>query len=160
MAKRNARAKRAKREPKSAESSGENNGRDVKGRFTKGNAYKWPPGVSGNPKGRPTTHDELREFIQIVASESVEVGEHPEWPRLYVMLRSMLSSKNATDRANILEHGWGTVPKAIQLDMTEELRRLIQKFNLTPTDIAGDPVLALACDFYGVSGVKVDERDD
>ena len=156
MAKRNASAKR-KREPKSAESNGENSGRDVKGRFTKGNAYKWPAGVSGNPKGRPTTHDELREFIQIVAAESVETGDHPEWPRLYVMLRSMLVSRNATDRANILEHGWGAVPKEIQLDVTEELRKLMRDLNLTPTDIASDPALALVCEFFGV---KADEHNE
>jgi len=156
MPKRSAEPKRDKRETRPAESTGENNGRDVKGRFTKGNIYKWPAGVSGNPKGRPTTHDELREFIQVIAAESIETGDHPEWPRLYIMLRAMLTSKNAADRANILEHGWGAVPKPIQLDMTEELRQLMDKLNLTPTDVTSDPALAA---LFGIASVKVSDDD-
>lgn len=64
-----------------------------------------------NRKGRPKTHDKLRELIQKLAWEESETK--PEWTRLELLLRAMLTSKSATDRENILRHGWGDVPKEL-----------------------------------------------
>jgi len=117
------------------------------------------PFVKGDPRinrlGRPKTFDQIRDLVQDIAADMVEPQQG--WSRIEVMLRQMFISKSAQDRQNILEYGWGAVPKAIQLDVTEELRRLMRDLNLTPTDIASDPALSM---LFGMAGVKVEERND
>jgi hypothetical protein len=76
-------------------------------------ARKWKPGQSGNPKGRPKTHDELRELIQAISSEPVL--DKSKYKRLETMLRSMFASKSAVDHIAVLEHGWGKVPQQVDL---------------------------------------------
>ena len=73
-------------------------------------AKRFKAGVSGNPKGRPRTIGELREYIQKLGEQP---SGHPDLTRLDVLLRSMFGSKNAADRANMLKYGWGNVPQPI-----------------------------------------------
>jgi len=114
------------------------------------------PFVPGDPRinrlGRPKSHDELRALIQSLAAESSDNA--PDWSRIEFMLRSMLTYKNATDRANVLEHGWGKVPQSIEHDVSEQLKQIMDQLGLTPTDVNSDPVLA---ELFGVASVKVDD---
>ena len=84
--------------------------------FQPGNPYRWPPGVSGNPKGRPTKHEDLEEVIQEFFNEKVTLPDGQAVPRLYVMLRAMASSRAAYDHVALLEHGFGKVPQQIDVN--------------------------------------------
>ena len=101
--------------PKHADSTTPNSEKKARG-FQPGNPYRWPPGVSGNPKGRPTKHEDLEEVIQEFFNEKVTLPDGQAVPRLYVMLRAMASSKAAYDHVALLEHGFGKVPQAVTVE--------------------------------------------
>ena len=101
--------------PKGADSSNSNSEKKARG-FQPGNPYRWPPGVSGNPKGRPTKHEDLEEVIQEFFNEKVTLPDGQAVPRLYVMLRAMASSRAAYDHVALLEHGFGKVPQQIDVN--------------------------------------------
>lgn len=104
--------------------------------FEKGNPHAFQPGDSRiNRNGRPKSHDELRELIQSLAGEIVLDGS---MTRIEKMLMEMFTSANASDRANILEHGWGKVPQAHTVGgdknnpivvKTDDLHRAEQELN-------------------------------
>ena len=58
---------------KPAESNGGNNGRDQKGRFTKGNTEGFPEGVSGNPSGRAKGPSVMRLYGEALAEAPAQV---------------------------------------------------------------------------------------
>lgn len=94
------------------------NGRDAKGRFGKGNSE----GFKGHPErinrdGRPKDHDALRRLIQRIAGEAL--ADKPEWSQIELMLRAMMKSKQASDRKEILEHGWGKVPQQLDINVKD-----------------------------------------
>lgn len=91
-----------------------------------------------NRRGRPKSHDQLRALIQKLAWE--QVGDS-ELTRLEVMIRAMLASKSAADRENILRHGWGDVPKEVELSGNQDkpLRIVPFDYGAAIAPIAGRP---------------------
>lgn len=92
--------------------------RQNNGKFKKGNTL----GFKGHPErinrfGRPKDHDELRKLIQRIAGESLENKQ--EWTRIEAMIRAMLVSKNAADRTQVIEHGWGKVPQQLDINVKD-----------------------------------------
>lgn len=75
-----------------------------KGRFVKGD-----PRI--NRRGRPKSFDAVRKLVQKLANEDL-IGE--DGTLLEKMLRAMLASPNAADRANILAYGWGKVKDEVE----------------------------------------------
>lgn len=77
--------------------------------------------VKGDPRinrhGRPKNHDQLRALIQRIAGEAVD-GK-PEWSQIELMLRAMMKSKQAQDRKEIIEHGWGKVPQQLDINVKD-----------------------------------------
>ena len=69
-----------------------------------------PGAPSPNPKGRPRTLGQLKDLIQELANEITPSG----MTRLELMVRSMMLSKNATDKEHVLAYGWGRVPQQTQ----------------------------------------------
>lgn len=116
------------------------------------------PGQSGNPKGRKPLAVTIGQHVRDIGAEVID--ERTQWTRIDAMIRRLYADAISGRHQHaeiILERGWGKVPQPIQLDVTEELRRMMRDLNLTPIDIASDPALALVCEFFGVN---VDERDD
>lgn len=99
-------------------------------------ARKWKKGQSGNPKGRPKTHDQLRTLIQEMSFEQVEGAD---LNRLKLMLRAMFISKSPVDRIQLLEHGWGKVPQPHEFNLSDELK---QKADELGINVESDPILA------------------
>jgi Family of unknown function (DUF5681) len=99
----------------STENSGKNSGR----RGRPENLTPWSKGVSGNPGGRPKGHDYLRELIQELAAE--KASPRAKSIRIVALLNKMFSSRDARDHANILEHGFGKVPQAVEMSGDMEL---------------------------------------
>ena len=147
MAKRNAstKPKRTKRAPiKTA-----NNGRNERGQFALGNP--------GGP-GRKPLAVTIGQHVRDIGDEVID--ERTQWTRIDAVIRRLYADAISGKHQHaeiILERGWGKVPQPVQLDVTEELRRLMQEANLTPTDIATDPALSM---LFGMAGVKVDEHAD
>lgn len=126
--------------------------RQNSGQFKEGNGYRWPKGQTGNPRGRPRTHAELRQLIQSIAGEPVP-GKQTQ-TRIEALVRKMLASKNATDRQHILEHGWGKVPLAVDLNLGTTLVEKAQELGI---DWQSDPVLAEIFAAAGVAGARAPE---
>ena len=62
-----------------------------------------------NLKGRPKSHDELKDLIQAILNEPIDADGTT---RLEEMIRDMVMGE-ARDRTNLLEHGWGKVKEEI-----------------------------------------------
>ena len=59
---------------KPVKNNGGNNGRDHKGRFTKGNTEGFPEGVSGNPSGRPKGPSVIRLYGEALERQTKAIG--------------------------------------------------------------------------------------
>lgn len=72
-----------------------------------------------NYKGRPNSHDELREMIRNIGAQMTKVetkdGKTFKAPLAYLMLHDMFLSRDARDHQNILEHGWGKVTQGVDV---------------------------------------------
>jgi len=115
------------------------------------------PGQSGNPKGRKPLAVTIGQHVRDIGDEVID--ERTQWTRIDAVIRRLYADAISGKHQHaeiILERGWGKVPQPVQLDVTEELRRLMQELNLTPTDIASDPALSM---LFGMAGVKVDKSE-
>lgn len=68
----------------------------------------FPPGVSGNPKGRPPVGKALAEQIRAIGDEVVD--KRVGWTRLEVVLRRLYSDAMAGRHGAtqiLLDRGWG-----------------------------------------------------
>lgn len=114
---------------------------DVRGRpFEPGNPYRFPPGVSGNPNGRPKG---LTRIVREVLEE-IPAGDPENRPRLKMLVQAMFSdamprveqrvvgegaeARTVTIRRRgsyqhareLLDRGYGRVPLAIKVSEDEE----------------------------------------
>jgi len=138
---------------------------------------QWLKGTpSPNPRGRPSVGESWKEIIDAIGKMTSDrihgmVGNNDlgsafqQMPKgipmrdlvvMRVFSALMFEPQNGLWNT-LIERVDGKVPQPVQLDVTEELRRLMQDLNLTPTDIASDPALAA---LFGMAGVKMSERDD
>lgn len=69
------------------------------------------PGEVRNPHGRPRNLSELRKLVQEMGNEEITQAG---MTRLQLLLRTMYSSKSASDKQNVLEYGFGKVPQVTQ----------------------------------------------
>lgn len=65
-----------------------------------------------NRRGRPKDHVGLRKLIQRIAWEP---DGKDKLPRMELMLRDMFYSKSAADHEVLLKHGYGDVPKELDI---------------------------------------------
>lgn len=74
--------------------------------------HRWKAGApSPNPNGRPRNLSELRKLVQEMGNEEITQAG---MTRLQLLLRTMYSSKSASDKQNVLEYGFGKVPQVTQ----------------------------------------------
>lgn len=112
--------------------------------FQPGNkhGYRFKPGYDPkrNYHGRPKDHDELRDLIRDVLSEEGSASGGEKRSRLYDLIVRMTESQNPTDHTNVIEHGFGKVPQAIEISkMTDDdLRKFIaQQLGIAGSGIGG-----------------------
>lgn len=65
-----------------------------------------------NRRGRPKDHVGLRTLIQRIMWEP---EGKDKLPRIELMISRMAASKNAGDHESLLKHGYGDVPKEVEL---------------------------------------------
>lgn len=138
---------------------------------------QWLKGTpSPNPKGRPSVGESWKEIIEAIGKMTSDrihgiVGNNDlgrafqQMPKgipmrdLVVMrvFSALMFEPQSGLWNTLIERVEGKVPQPLQLDVTEELRRLMHDLNLTSTDIASDSALALVCEFFGV---KADEHNE
>jgi hypothetical protein len=97
--------------------------------LTGGSFYKWQPGKSPNPGGRPRGVSEFRERCREKTTEIVEVMEHVffkgTWPpRTKQKPREVSDAVRMSAGIMLVSHGWGTAPNSVDV-----------KISLPPTDI-------------------------
>lgn len=91
----------------------------------------WPPGVSGNPGGRPKLDVTLSDTVRRIGNE---IDEKTGLTRLESLLRRLYQDARngkVAAAALILERGWGKTPIFMELNWREEARQLIASGRLT-----------------------------
>lgn len=145
-------ARKPEARPKLPAENSSKNSKPREYNFKPGNPWRWKPGQSGNPGGRPKSHKELETFIQAIFNESIGVGDHPDWSRLKLMLRGMMTSKSAADHAIVLEHAYGKVAQPFTVEPSEAALKLMEQLGLTLEDVKQD---AIVSDFFRAAGVDL-----
>lgn len=110
------------------------------GQFAKGNKLgnRWKKGESGLKYGRTIeTHREFRDLIRKIGAEVID--PHKGLTRAELMVRDMMGTGNATDRTNIIEHGWGKVPDELRIKTwRDEVLELMKQGVLTPMQVRAE----------------------
>lgn len=85
-----------------------------------------------NRRGRPKDHVGVRKLIQRIAWEPVSKEDRER--RLELMVRNMMTSKNAADHESVLKHGYGDVPKEIAIQGDGLMLRVVYDLPQKQTD--------------------------
>ena len=76
-----------------------------------------------NRKGRPKTHDELRDLIHSVAAEKLQ---GVALTRIEAKIRQLFASQKPVDTITLIEHGWGKVTQPIAVTLESELADILR----------------------------------
>jgi hypothetical protein len=101
------------------EEEGAASSRDERGRFTQGNAFRFPPGTSGNPAGRSSRLDTM--IDRVIAEEVETQTDLGKREALELMVRSLVrtalrgGSSGTSAFRELMDRRFGRVPMSVRL---------------------------------------------
>lgn len=100
---------------------------------------------------KPHRNTQTRQLNSTVSRVIREIGEEQiegsgrDWTRLEALVRSLyadaLSGKTAAAEL-LLERGWGKVPTPIEINVEQQIQKMVLEVGLTLEDVQNDPVIA------------------
>lgn len=131
-------------------------------------AGTWPPGKSGNPKGRPAdgeswaarfkflanmTGEELAAFVGKQAGAFKALGKVTVKDAVILSaFKALIDYPDARLLTAVMERAEGKLAQTVKHDVGDELLRLMRELGLSEEDVKSDP---LAAEFFRLAGVPV-----